>query len=131
MDNEYGILIEVRSKLQNGSGYRLKVSILELGIYIDGFRATRSEKNRGGWWIQPPAIPPAWKRLPEFDQKNNLWQTIERLATEAATKADLADSSSDDDWSSLSPDEFNKYLSNNIDKTIKGCDLDIPDIFKD
>ncbi len=64
--------------------YRLKVSVLELGLHMWGFRAQKSSKSISGWWIQPPATktPSGWKKNPEFDTTKTLWSEIERTCVE-------------------------------------------------
>ena len=71
-------------------GYRLKVSVLDLGIYMDGFRAIRSERNAGDWWIQAPAIFAGhkWRGTPEFDKTTTLWEEIEQACLETIQEAE-------------------------------------------
>ena len=75
------------------NGYRLKVSILDDGIYIWSFTARRSDKNNSGWWIQEPAqkIGAKYKRNPEFVKSKPLWQEIEREALEAVQEYEAND----------------------------------------
>ena len=79
MENNFNVESECLGEL-GGSQYRLKVSVFGLGLFIFGFRASRSDRNPGGWWIQEPAIKTkdsGWKKNPEFDKKQTLWKEIE------------------------------------------------------
>lgn len=66
-------------------GYRLKISLVDLGVYIFGIRAVHSAKETSGWWVQPPAsrTSSGWKANPEFDKKKDLWREIEQSCVEA------------------------------------------------
>jgi hypothetical protein len=74
-------------------GYRLKVSVLDIGMYILGFTARRSEKLSSGWWIQPPAIHTngKWKYTAEFDKSKSLWPEIESACIHAVALQDNVD----------------------------------------
>jgi|SRR5579884_1207255 len=80
---QYHVEATVRAEIKDG--YRLKVSVLDLGLYMDGFRVTSSDKNDSGWWVQPPAIPykGRWLYMPEFDKNLTLWHEIEQTCIEA------------------------------------------------
>ena len=78
--------VEAEVEREISNGYRLKVSMPTLGMYVWGFRATHSNKNSGKWWIQPPAIqtsPRVWKCNPEFDKDKPLWLEIEKVVLDA------------------------------------------------
>ncbi|USN96469.1 MAG: hypothetical protein H6797_05395 [Candidatus Nomurabacteria bacterium] len=81
----YSIETVVRSELRDGKGYRLKVSILDLGLYIDGFRALKSERNQNGWWVQPPSnlVKGVWVTACEFDKTKAFWLNIEQSCVDA------------------------------------------------
>ncbi len=87
----HSISVEVRAAIKDG--YRLKVSVLDLGLYIDGFRAVRSDRNMSGWWVQPPAtnVKGKWLTTPEFDKSCTLWQEIEQACLEAVREAERND----------------------------------------
>ena len=72
-------IVECEVLSVKNDAYRLKVSVLDLGMYIFGFRASRSDRNTGGWWVQPPATKTisGWKPNPEFDKKQPLWMEVE------------------------------------------------------
>jgi hypothetical protein len=94
----HSIDVEVRAAIKDG--YRLKVSVLDLGLYMDGFRAVRSDRNTGGWWVQPPAVnvKGKWRSSPEFDKSLTLWQEIEQMCLEAVSEA-----TRDDDTDTAAP----------------------------
>lgn len=75
----------VRGELKDARGYRLKVSILDLGMYIDGWRAMPSIKIAGTWWIQPPANSVNGKFVSpiEFDKTMSLWKEVQDSIIEA------------------------------------------------
>lgn len=83
MLDEYSIEVEVRGQIK--AGYRLKVSLTSIGIYMDGFTARESSRNTSGYWIQPPAreIKGKWVHTPEFSNKTELWQAIEQACIDA------------------------------------------------
>lgn len=84
----HSISAEVRAAIKDG--YRLKVSVLDLGLYIDGFRAVRSDRNMSGWWVQSPAVnvKGKWLYTPEFDKSYTLWQEIEQACVETVKEAE-------------------------------------------
>ena len=95
MTTIHSISVEVRAAIKDG--YRLKVSVLDLGLYIDGFRAVRSDRNMSGWWVQPPAtnVKGKWLTTPEFDKSCTLWQEIEQACLEAVKEAERSDDGTD------------------------------------
>ncbi len=102
--------------------YRLKVSVLDLGMYMFGFRASKSDKNTRGWWIQSPAIKTSsgWKNNPEFDKKQTLWLEIEESCTNTVISYG---STSDDVYipedSELTDEAIAKSLDESIEKQSK------------
>lgn len=80
--NDFDVQIEVLGDINNG--YRLKVSVLDLGMYMFGWTARRSDKNESGWWVQQQAlkIGNGWKLIPEFNKALPLWQQIENKCIE-------------------------------------------------
>lgn len=83
MDNELGIEMEVRGEIRNG--YRLKLSVNSIGMYVDGFTAVKSPRNASGFWVQPPRqeVNGEWKRMVEFALKTEFWATLEEKSLEA------------------------------------------------
>lgn len=72
---KYEVKVEYRGEISGG--YRLKVSILSLGVYIDGFKAYPSKKD-DGWFIAPPStrIGNRYKDVIEFNKAKPLWRDI-------------------------------------------------------
>lgn len=94
MDNEhYSVKAEVHTQIKLPGGeetaYRLKVSIPEIGLYINGFTARESSRNDSGWWVQAPARKEGriYKHDIEFNTKKALWQSIEERCIEAIKEA--------------------------------------------
>lgn len=83
MDDEYGIEVEVRGQISKG--YRLKVNVTSIGMYVDGFTARESDRNVSGYWIQPPAqqINHKWIHVPEFSTKTDFWARLEEKCLHA------------------------------------------------
>lgn len=83
MANQYIIDAEVLGEIKGG--YRLKISLVDLGMYILGIRATVSTRDDCEWWIQPPATmtKSGWKPNPEFDKSKDLWLEIVQVCKEA------------------------------------------------
>jgi len=81
--NNFDIEIEVLGSINNG--YRLKVLVLDLGLFMYGWTARKSDKNTTGWWIQQQAIQVGgkWKHTPEFNKAIPLWQELEKKCIEA------------------------------------------------
>lgn len=78
-------LIEAQVLGDIPNGHRLKVSVLDLGLYMFGWTARRSEQSKSGWWVQPPATKTAsgWKQTVEFDKSKSLWIEIESTCIDA------------------------------------------------
>lgn len=112
MNDGYDIEVTIRGEIENG--YRLKVSFLNIGMFIDGFRALRvpEEKNPSGWWIQQPSyrVGRNYKKSPEFNMKHPFWLAIEKACVDAASHE--AASSLED----LSQEEISKGLDDAYDR---------------
>lgn len=82
--------VEVLDIAGINNGYRLKIGVLDLGLYVYGFTARKSDINSSGWWIQPPAVNVngRWKSTLEFDKSKSLWPEIEEACINAAKEAD-------------------------------------------
>jgi hypothetical protein len=83
--SDFDVEVEVLGDINNG--YRLKVSVLDLGMYMFGWTARRSDKDKSGWWVQQQAfrVGSGWKQTPEFNKAFSLWQVIESKCIEAVT----------------------------------------------
>lgn len=81
--NDFDVEIEVLGSINNG--YRLKVNVIDLGMFMFGWTARRSDKNASGWWIQQQSIKVSeiWKVVPEFNKAMPLWQHLEKKCIEA------------------------------------------------
>ena len=95
MNNEYGVEATIHRAIDKG-GYRIKVSIVNIGVYFNGFRGYPSDKNTNDWVIYPPSQYANGKYIPiiEFDNSMPLWQTIREQcigAIETYTNNDAAD----------------------------------------
>ncbi len=68
--------------------YLVKVSLVDVGMYITGITAQPSPKRpEDGLWIQPPRYQPRkggkWVTPVEFDTNKPLWQLVEKVVTRA------------------------------------------------
>lgn len=114
MSNLHHIDAQVHMQVANGA-YRIKVSILDLGLYLNGVLAYPPNGEHEEWWVNPPAqrkgkgyFYPA-----EFNKKETLWLEIQQACIEAVQLELLNDAASgvDDieDWSE-------EKLRENLDK---------------
>lgn len=112
MTKLYSIEVIVRSEIKDG--YRLKVSDLGLGIYVDGFRATKSSRNASGWWVQPPSTyvkrNGEYAECPEYDKKTSYWEEIEQACVEAAQLAESDKAAAIDDTTTLSEQDLDEAI---------------------
>lgn len=121
MNSPLNIEVVVRGEIKDG--YRLKVSCLDLGMYLDGFRATRSAKSRSGWWIQPPSFKAGikWITVPEFDKSADFWKSIEQSCIEAAENGSVTS----DDASFIPTDDemTDEAISKGLDEALEQMKL--------
>lgn len=117
MSNDMSLEIEVRGKIKGG--YRLKVTFTDIRMFVDGFRATESAKNRSGYWIQPPAqlVNGEWKKSVEFDTKTDFWHELESKCVEAIEN--------------YSPEQLDKIYEPTDKELSEPINLDDLDIFAD
>jgi len=110
--------VEYRKPINKG-GHMVKVIIQDLGVYIDGWRVTPSDRNPSGWWVQPPARNFNGKFIPtiEFDKTNIFWQKIEKVCVETVvrqlTDEQLTGVEDIEDWSQ---ENVNRIVSEGIDR---------------
>jgi len=71
-------------------GYRLKVFVYGLGIYINGWQVYAGKGNRDRWVNKPPYYTVKGKPYYplEFDKKGLLWRSITAACNEAAWEED-------------------------------------------
>jgi hypothetical protein len=110
----YDVRVEVHKQLANG--FRLKVSIPSIGMYVNGFRALppRGDKD---WWIIPPQqrIGSRWITMIEFDTHNDLWTEIHQVCIKAVQ--DFSGQSFE-----MTKEQHDKFMSDEIDKKFKELD---------
>jgi hypothetical protein len=68
--------------------YLVKVSLVDVGMYITGITVQPSPKRpEDGLWVQPPRYQPKkggkWVTPAEFDTSKSLWQLIEKTVLKA------------------------------------------------
>ncbi len=86
MNATFDVSVEIHQAITNG--WRLKVTLPTLGMYINGFRAYPSKKEVGAWAIYPPSqkVGSRFVAVMEFDKSMPLWDEIERAAKIAVLK---------------------------------------------
>lgn len=67
------------------NGFRLKVEVKDLGLYMYGWTVRESTKEGEIWWVQPPAqrIGRKYISTPEFDKSKQLYIQIQNKCIEA------------------------------------------------
>jgi hypothetical protein len=73
-----------------GNGYRVKVSLLDLGVYINGMVVFPPSEEHDDWSVMTPARPAGrgkYARIVEFNKKLPLWEEV-YVACVDAVKAD-------------------------------------------
>jgi hypothetical protein len=108
-------IVEVEFRGEIKGGYRLKVSILDLGLYIDGMRLT---KPSGTWWLQTPAqrVNGRFWHNTEFNQKMTLWQEIFNKCIEAVEDYESSSESLTEE------DLSDEAISKGLDEAIEDLD---------
>lgn len=110
-------IVEAEITKEIAKGYQLKVSILDLGLYLFGFRLTLHDEKKG-WWLQTPSIrlPHRYWHNVEFDQTMTLWQEIEAKCHEARQ---MYEGSSDNP---IEEDMSEEAISKGLDEAVKSLD---------
>lgn len=86
--SSYKIDVDVLQEVRVG-GYRLKVSILNLGLYISGWLVYKSPRRLWGWDLKPPYYTPCETKdgKPfhpiEFNKHEHLWLEIDEAVAQA------------------------------------------------
>lgn len=76
MANSFNVEAQVHKPIPQG--YRVKVSLLDFGIYINGF-VIMPPKDDHDWAVYPPSQRAGrgeYKPIVEFDKHQTLWQEI-------------------------------------------------------
>jgi hypothetical protein len=76
--NLHIISVEYHTELKGGS-HRVKVSLIDLGMYINGFRVFPPTDGHDDWWVFPPQLPGRGKKsitIVEFKKSEPLWGEI-------------------------------------------------------
>jgi hypothetical protein len=85
MPKLYTVSVEVHKAI--AKGYRVKILLPELGMYINGFMVFRPHDQFKEWSAVPPsqlAGRGVWRHIVEFDKKQLLWQEILDACIDAA-----------------------------------------------
>lgn len=71
--------VEASVHKQYGEGYRVKVCILDLGVYINGMMIYPPNEDHEDWAVLTPARPAGrgkYARIVEFNKKLPLWEHV-------------------------------------------------------
>jgi hypothetical protein len=103
---------------QLANGFRLKVTIDALGLYINGFRVLNG-RGEHKWWVIPPQqrAGPRYIDILEFDKSYDLWTDIENACIQA-----VEEYSPESVIPEMTEDELNKFMSNEIDNKFNEMD---------
>lgn len=84
MTKLYAAEAKVHKQLGNGS-YRVKVSVLGLGLYINGMIVFPPAESKPNWAVYPPSIKVngSFTQPFEFDKNEPLWIEIFEACTDA------------------------------------------------
>jgi hypothetical protein len=82
MANLHIIQVDYHTEITNG--HRVKVSILDLGMYINGFRVYEPNAEHKDWMVFPPQhhAGPRWVNIVEFNKSEPLWVEIYKKCIE-------------------------------------------------
>lgn len=84
-EEKYQVEVEVHKPINNG--YRVKVKVPSLGIYLNGVRVFPPNETKS-WAVYPAStwVGNRWARMTEFNTKLQLWQDIFSSSIEAVKK---------------------------------------------
>lgn len=103
-------------------GYRVKLAILDHGIYINGIVVYPPNNEHGNKWnVYTPAAGRA--RLVEFNSKLPLWEEAKEACIDAV-KLYRSNEEMDDGLLDLPKEEFDKEFPNELDKALKDFGLE-------
>jgi hypothetical protein len=83
----HSVQVDYHQEITNG--HRVKVSILDLGLYINGFRVYEPNKEKKkDWIIFPPQYFAAGKRfnVVEFDKSKSLWVEVRQACIDCVNE---------------------------------------------
>lgn len=89
MPKLFTVEAEVHKEANVAGGFRVKVSVINLGLYINGMMVypPNEEKNQGNWMVLTPARRAGrgrWVHMVEFNKKLPLWEEIYDACVDAA-----------------------------------------------
>ncbi len=79
-------IIEAQVHMPLEKGYRVKASVLDLGIYINGMVVFPPNEEHDYWSVNEPSQKTRygkWFKTIEFDHKQSLWLEIHEACVEA------------------------------------------------
>lgn len=96
MENDFEVAAEVHKSV--GAGYRVKVLVPDIGIYINGFMVF-PPNDENDWAVYPPLLGRAgrgkYRYTVEFNMQFPLWSEIHEACIQAV-KAEMGLSEEDD-----------------------------------
>ena len=113
--------VEVSVHQQIKEGYRVKISVLDLGLYINGALVFPPNDKHDNWVVYPPAIPTRFKRVypAEFDKRKTLWMEMEQAVIEAVKLHENEVAPMDYVPADLSSEEWSEHM----DEELKRSDI--------
>ena len=87
MPKLFTVTAEVHHSAKITNGYRVKISLPELGIYINGMMVFPPHDQYPDWSVVPPSKLKGrgiWVGIIEFNKKLPLWQEIHDACIDAA-----------------------------------------------
>ncbi len=87
MSKLYTVEAKVHEGAKVANGYRVKVSVLDLGLYINGMVVFPPNEINNEWTVLTPARPAGrgkYVRIVEFNKKLPLWEEIYDACVDAA-----------------------------------------------
>ncbi|KKW03624.1 MAG: hypothetical protein UY35_C0005G0072 [Candidatus Saccharibacteria bacterium GW2011_GWC2_48_9] len=98
-------IIEVQIHKPVNDGFRVKVSVLDLGMFLNGVLVFPPNDQHEEWITYPPVIKIGYKKIypAEFNKKETLWSEIHQACTEAVKLEQSYDTPTElddpEDWS--------------------------------
>lgn len=107
--------VEAEVHKQYGNGYRVKVMILDLGIYINGMMVYPPNDEHKQWSVLTPARPAGrgkYARIVEFNKKLPLWEHVHDACVDAVKlfQHDSKDTVVDVDMDNWSQEDMKREL---------------------